>query len=54
MNTLNLEQLAAEYQIPVDYLYDEFIIDYELHACDTFFAMIDDVPMILCFDGGQS
>jgi hypothetical protein len=50
MNNFNLEQLAAEYEVPVDYLHDEFIIDYEFQLCDTFFAMVDDSPIILCFE----
>lgn len=53
MNTFSLEDIAREYEITVDYLCDEFIIDDCFMLCDTFIAIIDEVPIILSFDAGQ-
>jgi hypothetical protein len=45
-----LEQIASDYEVTCDYIMDEFVIDDELHSCDTFFAIIDDCPMVLMFE----
>ena len=50
MNITELEKIAADYEVTCDYILDEFVIHNELCYCDTFMAIIDDCPMILCFE----
>jgi hypothetical protein len=46
---MQLENLAAKYEVTVDYLMDEFVIDCDVHFPDLFAVQSDDEVFLFNF-----